>query len=72
MTPAKPARRLPVRRSVNPTQNAPAWALGLVGLFGAVKAATEGWPVWAVVVVFVACVAFGVASQLFTRPADGG
>jgi hypothetical protein len=34
-----------------------------------VKALTEGWPIWAVVVVFVAFVAFGVVTQFFTTPA---
>ena len=63
--------KLPVRRSARPAQNAPTWALGLLGLLAAVKGATDGWPVWAVVVVFVACVAFGVATQLFITPADG-
>jgi hypothetical protein len=59
---------LPVRRTAKPTQNAPAWALGLVGLFGAIKTATDGSPAWVPVVVFVACVAFGIYTQTFTSP----
>lgn len=63
--------RVPVRRSARPSQNAPTWALGLVGLLGAVKAGTEGWPFWATLLVFVACLVFGVVTQAFTSPAGG-
>lgn len=61
--------RVPVNPTFSPAMNAPAWALGLLGLFGAVLAATDGWPVWAVVVIFVVMVAFGVVTQFFTTPA---
>ena len=60
---------LPVKKTADPRANAPAWALGLLGVLAAVKVATDGWPVWATVVVFVVCVAAGVATQLFTKPA---
>lgn len=62
--------RLPVRRSANPKKNAPVWALGLVGILTAVRGATDGWPIWASLVAFVACLAFGVATQVFTAPAE--
>jgi 4-hydroxybenzoate polyprenyltransferase len=61
---------IPVRRSAKPRKNAPLWATGVLGLFGAVKAATEGWPEWAVVVVFVGCLAWGIVPQFATKPGD--
>lgn len=60
---------LTVRRSAKPRKNAPVWAIGLLGLFGAVKTATDG-NLWAAVVVFVACLAYGVVTQVFTKPGD--
>lgn len=62
--------KLPVKRTANPTKNAPTWALGLLGLLAGVKGATDGWPIWAIVVTFVACVIFGIVTQVFTKPAD--
>jgi len=61
--------RVPVNPTLNPVMNAPAWAAGLLGLLTAVKALTEGWPEWAVVVIVVAFLAFGITSQMFTTPA---
>ncbi len=60
---------LPVTKSADPRENAPAWAMGLLGLLVLVKVATDGWPVWAVVVTFALFVAFGIATQVFTKRA---
>lgn len=61
--------KVPVNPTLNPVMNAPAWASGLIGLLAAVKALTDGWPIWAVVVIVVTFVAFGVVTQFFTTPA---
>lgn len=60
---------LPVRKSAHPRKNAPVWALSLLGLFGAVKVATDG-NLWAAVAVFVGMLAYGVVTQVFTKPGD--
>lgn len=56
----------PVNGSLDPRENAPLWAVGVVT---AVLAATADLPDWARVVLVVACLGVGVAAQFLTVPA---
>lgn len=63
---------LPVRKSVDPRDNAPLSAGVLVGIFAAVLAASQGLDPVLAVVVFVVIVAALLVSQFFTRPSGVG
>lgn len=57
--------RVPVNGTLNPTMNAPAW-LSTIG--AALAVLPTDWPIWAKVVVIVAGLAAGIATQYFTVP----
>lgn len=57
--------KLPVNGTLNPTMNAPAW---VTTIGAALAVLPTGWPVWAKVVVIVAGLAAGIATQYLTVP----
>jgi protein-S-isoprenylcysteine O-methyltransferase Ste14 len=63
--------RLPVTPSIDPRENAPLSAGVLLGLFAAVKAATDGYPPWMVLALFIVIVIVLLAVQLFTTSFRG-
>lgn len=62
---------LPLQKSADPRDNAPAIGMGFVALFAAVHKAATGWDPWQVMVLFVVIAGLGVFIQLYTRPHKG-